>query len=209
MRHAHIGFLEKDEMLNFVDGDFRELIREFYKIPGLGTHGVSCSGHFYPKDHSNAGEGYFWPQPWAHLGVALIPKLKHIPEVLKIIYDSVQKDFDARLSIKDKFNAPVDFTRYEEGMNLEPYALGIIGGGLYVSVLEIRLGDNGCLNSVPETYGSHIIFEGNEEAYRKSEQRYTQIINYWKSLENSIRDYNLRNGFSEIDFSKKEFRPFI
>lgn len=44
-QHRIITFLENEESFKGVDKEFRGLIREFYKIPGCGTHGVSCAGH--------------------------------------------------------------------------------------------------------------------------------------------------------------------
>ena len=135
IRHAHIGFLNNEDMLSIVDKDFRDLTKEIYKIPGVGTYGVSCSGYFHDEESEVVSQkGHFLPEPYAHLGIAAMPQLEHVSELIKLIYESIKTDFDARFSIKDRIHSPADFERYSSDKDLEHYSLGTNKDGLYVAV---------------------------------------------------------------------------
>jgi hypothetical protein len=201
---AHVGFIEDESNLGPVDKDFLELVKLTYQIPGFGSYGVSCSGHFKKKNKEE-----FYPEPWGHLGFALIPQMKHIPELLEIINETKKLDKDCHFSINIGKGAPIDFPEYSSEINLRDFSFGKNKKGQYVSLLEIRLGDNGCLDSIEDhECGGSFEIEGNEEGYIKSQERYLEIKSFWKNLENKIRGYNKRYGFSKTDYSKKEFLPF-
>jgi len=204
--HRHIGFLEEEKMLNAVDSDFRELVRLSYQIPGFGSYGVSCSGHFYPANK----DGYFLPSPWGSLGFAALPQENHIQELLGLISETTKSDPDARLSINDNKNPPINFPLYTSESDLSKYAIEKTSRGIYVAVLEVRLGDNGCLDTYPNrVYCSSIKLEGHELEFEKSRQRYQEIQRFWKLLEDKVREYTQKNQFiSPPDYTKPEFLPF-
>ena len=66
------------------------------------------------------------------------------------------------------------------------------------------------MNSLPNYYGSVLEITDNMEVYEKSQQRYSEIKDYWKRLEWKVIEYNWKHGFSEnkIDYTKEEFLPF-
>lgn len=204
MIHRHVGFLEDEESLRGVDEDFRELVKISYAIPGFGSYGVSCSGHFCPE----YSEDRFWPEPWGSLGIATLPEMKHIPELLRLIYDSTQTDSDAHVGIQDLIQPPMNYKKYSPDIDLKPYSYGKTDSGLYVALLDIRFGDNGCLDSCPEHYCSPIKLAGNQEAFEKSQKRCLEIKQCWKMLEGAVREYTKGHGFSKADYHKREFEPF-
>jgi len=201
----HIGFIPEDH-LGGVDENLEELVRLSYMIPGFGSYGVSCAGHFHPKWN----EDEFYPTPSGHLGFAILPEMKHISELLQIVYDATQKNSDCRLNIlKRKYGLALDSgNHYSPGLDLSKYSFGKTKDGLYVAVVKIRLGINSCFDSVPDYRGGPIKLKGNEEVFEKSRQRYEENQVFWKALEGKVRTYNSVHGFSECDFSKKEFLPF-
>jgi len=202
--HMHIGFLEEEKMLNVVDTDFRELVRLFYQIPGFGSYGVSCSGHFELEDSEK-----FYPRPCGHLGIATLPEMKHIPELLKLILEANQTDPDARLTVNINSGAPYYFPDYTLETDLSQFSFAKTSKGLYVAKLEILLGDNGSLASVGEYFGGSLKVKEHQEAFDKSRQRCLEIQRFWKLLEDRVREYTQENRFvSPPDYYKPEFLPF-
>ncbi|MFA5259160.1 MAG: hypothetical protein WC979_06640 [Candidatus Pacearchaeota archaeon] len=202
--HRHIGFLETEEMLNVVDTDFRELVRLSYQIPGFGSYGVSCSGHFDLEDSQR-----FYPRPLGSLGIATLPEMKHIPELLELIQQTTQADSDARLTININSGAPCYFPNYTPKTDLSKFSVGNTNSGLYVTQLEIRLGDNNSLASLGEYFGGSLKVEEHQEVLDKSRQRCQEIQKFWKLLEDKIRGYTNEKQFvSPPDYSKQEFFPF-
>lgn len=199
----YVGFIKEDQ-LGGIDPDFRELSRLCYQTPGFATYGVSCSGHFYPEYDQDK----FYPSFGAHLGIITLPEMDHIPELLEIIYNTTKEDPDAEMKVKEKMKGPKDLKKYSPGFDLKPYSYGQNKDGLYVAWLEIRLNDNGALDSISDHWAGPIKLEGNKEVFEKSKQRYSEIQAFWKKLEDKVRNYNLKHGFSETDFEKKEFLPF-
>ena len=203
--HRHIGFINEKAGLNGVDPDFRKLVELSYSIPGFGSYGVSCSGHFYPTYDKDK----FYPNPWAYLGLATIPEMKHIPPLLELIHTHIKLDPDAKISIQQKNENPSNFPEYKPGIDLKPDCFTKTKKGLYISLLEIRLGANRSLDTVPDHMCAPIELEGNDEAFKKSQQRCSQIKKFWKGLENAVRAYVQEHNFKEQDLRKKEFLPFF
>jgi hypothetical protein len=199
-----VGFLEDEKQLASVDPEFRGLVVSLNAIPGCGTYGVSDAGHFIPA----WGTDQFYPQPWGHLGMAVLPRKKHVPELLQRLYAGVCKDPDARIGIK-KDCVPCDYPTYTPGTKLKKYAQWETLQGCYAIVLEIQIGDNKCLDSVPEDQRQMcgpLALKGNREAFEKSKERCGQIHQFWKDLEGIVQAYNKEYGFIIPDFSKAEFQ---
>jgi hypothetical protein len=199
--HAHIGFLQDEESINSVDIDFKELVRLTYSILGFGSYGVSCSGHFYKESNK------FYPEPWGHLQFAALPQMPHILELVKLIHEYTKEDPDANLKMWENI-PPYKFKIYSPENNLRNYEIAKTETGLYIVRFEIRLGDNGCLKPVEPYYGGGIKTAGNKAVFKESRKRCNQIKEFWKSLEQKVREYNQVHEFSSPDFSKKEFEPF-
>jgi hypothetical protein len=207
--HMSIGFLQDEKHLEWVDKDFRELARLMLQIPGFGSFGVSCSGHFRSKENGYS-EDFFNPVLSGHLGLAAIPEMEHIPELLKIIYASTKEDSDANMRIMANMCAPWKQPVYEPSMDLRPYTSWKTKSGLYVAKLAILIGDNGLFDSMNlETYGGGIEVKGNEEKIPPLKKRYEEIKNFWKSLEDKVRIYNQDHGFTECDYKKDEFMRLV
>lgn len=212
-RHRYIGFLKSGHDLRCVEPNepyFTELVRQLNMIPGFGTHGVSCSGHFY-QDREG---GRFYPRPWGHLGLVALPESPHILTLLKLIYEQTRTDPDAWVDVNGS-GPPSSLVRYNPGMDLRPYSHKLFGreiltgDGLFIVEFEIRIGDNGCLDSVPDHLCSPIRREGNDEAFQRSQQRHGEIRSFWEELRDRVIGYNQEHGFSEIDYGKSEFLPFV
>ena len=202
--HRHIGFLEDEESIQVTDEDFHNVVRLMYAIPGCGSYGVSCAGHFNPDSEYDT----FSPMPWSSLGIAVLPEMPHIPELLDIINKNTLSETNAWVGIKDKKHAPCDYDRYTPETDLTPYQIGQTKDKLYVALLEVRAGDNGCLDSVPDHCYSPIEIKGNEEAFELSKTRCSEIKDFWSGLTESIGRYNESHGFKNSDFTKQEFLPF-
>jgi len=202
--HRHIGFLENDHEFAKVDLDFKEVIKIANHIPGFGSYGVSCAGHFRPDE----GYGTFWPVPWAHLDLAVLPEMKHIPELLELLVSQAAEDSDAYVGIKNIHQPSYKGEKLSVGKDLKPYSVYQNLDGSYIALLEMRLGDNGALDSVEDHCCSSIELEGNQEAFDKSKIRCAEINGFWGKLEKSLEAYRTKHNFVELDFSKKEFLPF-
>jgi hypothetical protein len=146
------------------------------------------------------------PISWGHLGFAVIPELEHISELLTILYESTQTDPCAWVGIQDEKHCPRDFDRYTPGTDLRHYSFWHNKAGNYVNLIEVRIGDNGCLDSIPDHCGGSIKRDGNDEAFMKSQERCLQIKDFWKMLEDRVREYTIGKGFNHLDISKPEFR---
>lgn len=202
--HQVIGFLESEDSLRQVDPDFRDLVRLSYAIPGFGSHGVSCSGHFYLDDK----EQKFSLVPGS-LGFMALPEEDHVMELLRLISYETQKDSDAIITIDNRQGAPRDRPRYDPSIDLKPYARYTTKQGRYVARLEILLGDNGCLRDLRGYYGSFLLIKDHQKTFELAKRRCAEIRDFWKGLEVEVREYNSQHNFVRPDFNKKEFLPFM
>ena len=202
MNHiGHIGFLKKEESLASVDADFRELVRQAYCIPGFGSYGISCSGHM----RIERDLGMFFPELYGHLGIAALPQLEHIPELLRILYDITAAEQNARIWIVTKTGQATQPRWYCLNTNLELYSQDKTSSGLPVARLEIRINDNGCLSN---DYNGQGFSLEQTDIFEATTRRYKEIKAFWKKLEERVQEFNSRHGFQTPDFKKEEFLPF-
>lgn len=214
--HAYIGFLNDWNRLDSVDSELQPIATVSYKIPGFGSHGVSCAGHLNEYDDEiRKDRKLFYPQLDGHLGFACLPQLPHMPELLTLLYAHARTDSDAWLEV-EQFN--LAFTRnikdikknqkYVSGMKLHPYAVMQTASGLDVVQLKVRIGDNRVLARLKDYYGGYLDKNVYSRLHEKSKERIAQIQLFWEELAGKIENYNKAHGFYEVNFDKSEFLPF-
>jgi hypothetical protein len=199
--HRSIGFLENINSLTEVDEDFKGLILQSYYIPGFGSYGVSCSGHYreYPS------EAHFRPRLFGHLGFDALPELDHIKELFLVLNNEVLKDSDARIRLEGK-GAPSNWPKYSSEVDLLKNCSCKTKLGLARLHLEISIGDRGILDSFEDTTGQlYYPIKGNELIVEQSKLRLHEIQFFWKNLENVLIDFNKTHNFTSPVFDKLEF----
>lgn len=70
-------------------------------------------------------------------------------------------------------------------MDLKPHAKGVTHEGLVAVVFDLRLSEEGI----------------------KTQRDLLEGQDFWKVLEQNIRDYNQEHGFHFLDLNKPEFAP--
>lgn len=193
--------------LNNVDIDFRNLIRELYKIPGVATFPPSCSGHF---EVGVPNKECFYPRIGGRLPIATIPSLEHIPSLLNIFYQHSKTDQDTILAVKD-INHPyvynLDLAQFSPDLELEEPLLTKLNSDNQMLLLEFRIGENNCFSRQRQPNAT--AFNLSEtELFEDTIKRYYELREFWKCLEEKVIRYNKVNNFENIDFSKIEFLPF-
>lgn len=201
--HRHIWFLENEMEFAKVDDDFKETVRLINSVYGVGTYGVSCSGHFELDEKSEI----FYPRPWAHLGIAVMPQVDYMEGFLGEIAQHTSTDLDARLAIKEDI-CPSDFKKYNVGIDLRPFSRGTNHLGNYVVELEIQLGSNGTLEMGKDYFGESLAIKDHEETFSLTKDRAMQMRVFWLNLEQKLRVFNEKHGFNTPNFYKPEFLPF-
>ena len=182
-RRAAVTFLESRASLRGVDPWFRRFTAFLHRVPFCATFGVSCSGYFTPSREKFRSGGEilpetFYPEPWGHLDIIVLPEDPLVRELLGVIAGVVTKHQDSSfLLIEHAF-----------GPSLKSRA----------QVWEIRIGDNGCLGHFEwgENYFvGNISTRGNEAVYKTAKERCSQIRAFWKELEGAAeifcREHNL------------------
>lgn len=207
-QHAYIAFVEGEKGLNAADPEFRDLVRELYKIKGCGSHGVSCAGHVEERTNCRDVEE-FSCKVYGHLQMALLPELSHIPPLIKLIDDYLHTDSDSRITVEID-TPPYKYPVYEEGVDLRPFKLWETKDGLYVVKLNIRMGDGGIKDDIEERTGEryghwYLKVEGLEDIRDRCRVRGAELIALWDGLEAQVADYNDEHGFTEIELKKTEF----
>lgn len=183
--HAVIRFLESRYGFRGVDLLFRNLVESFHQIPSCASFGVSCAGHFSEKsDTDESRPDSFYPEPWGHLDIAIIPSEVHIRELLELLQTTIGSHADASFKKIDHVFGPPKASKVE--------------------IWEIRIGDNGAFKSLKEKYhGGYLNKNECKEAYLESKQRYAEITVFWASLERVVADFCAAHEFTDRDIDKR------
>lgn len=180
MRYGAVTFLYEPEALNQVDEAFRHLVASLHRIPFCASFGVSCASHWRISEDDQC-----YASPYAHLDIIVDSRQPHTAELLNLIKQMVFGIKDSQFNlIHHYFGPPLDHP---------------------IQVWEIRTGENGCLNGLPEYEISQMRFPVDQypEICELIKQRYENVCQLWKDLAEAINQFANAKNFGEIDIVKR------
>lgn len=183
--HAVVTFLEGQNSIHAVDTLFRHLVEVLHRIPFCASFGVSCAGHFHEVDSIDKNHpDCFYPEPWGHLNISVIPPAPHIQELLGLLQTTIGRHSDISFKkIKHAFGPP-------QGSELE--------------IWEMRIGDNKVFEPYGEKYcGGYLEKKKYEQIYIASKARYAEIVAFWADIEATVTGFCAAHGFIESNIPKR------
>ena len=186
---AIITFLFNAKTLGGVDLEFLPLVKRLHRIPFCATFGVSCAGHISvsPPDYGGGDTVIiperFWPEPYGHLNIAVLPQAPHIPELLKLIRTVVEAEKDASFKrVSHCFGPP-------EGSPIE--------------IWEIRIFDAGTMASESGYCGGEMIKDERKDLFDTVHARVEEIKAFWTELDKKVGQYCKNHGFTSYSLSER------